>query len=321
MKKALEYILLSSLLLLSAQTYASCGSAFCMLNTNWSAQGVWTEPGARLDLRYETIAQDELRSGTYKATAGEIAEMDHREIRTQNNNLQATFDYAFTETYGITINAPLTSRTHTHLHVNLDDATNTEREQWDFTNLGDVRVIGRIQLSAATNLHEAYGINLGVKLPTGAYDIANAEGELAERSLQAGTGTTDAIAGAYYRTFLPELNSQIFTQLLLVKPLNKRDEFQAGQQLAWDIGYLYRANKRVNIMAQINYVIKNRDSGAQAEPEESGSKTVSLSPGVSVALSKSTQVYAFVHHRLYQDINGVQLSNKNSFVVGVSTRF
>jgi len=24
---------------------ASCGSAFCMVNTNWNAQGAWIEPG------------------------------------------------------------------------------------------------------------------------------------------------------------------------------------------------------------------------------------------------------------------------------------
>ena len=321
MRKTMGYSLLVFSVLMSAELQASCGSAFCMLNTNWSAQGVWAEPGARLDLRYESVNQDEVRSGTGKASANEIAKMDHHEISTQNHNLLATFDYAFDDTYGFTINAPLTSRKHDHLHVNPDDVTDTEHEQWDFTKLGDVRVVGRMQLSSSTSLHDAYGINIGVKLPTGAYDIANDNGELAERSMQPGSGTTDAILGAYYRKLLPELNGQWFTQVLIIKPMNKRDEFQSGQQLAWDLGYRYRANETINLMAQLNYVIKNRDSGAQAEPEESGSKTLSFSPGISIALSKATQVYSFVHHRLYQHVNGIQLSNANSFVVGVSTRF
>ena len=32
--------------------YASCGAAFCTLNTHWETQGAWTDSGMRLDLRY-----------------------------------------------------------------------------------------------------------------------------------------------------------------------------------------------------------------------------------------------------------------------------
>jgi hypothetical protein len=44
-------------ILLTAATHANagCGSAFCSLNTNWSTQGAWTEPGGRFDLRYEFV--------------------------------------------------------------------------------------------------------------------------------------------------------------------------------------------------------------------------------------------------------------------------
>lgn len=320
-RKSFRFSLVATIMLMSSHSHASCGSAFCMLNTNWSAQGVWMEPGARLDLRYEYVDQDELRSGTHSATADEIADMDHREISTINNNLQAAFEYAFNDTYGISISAPLFSRKHTHLHVNPDDASDTEKEQWDFTKLGDVRVIGRMQLSSATNLHEAFGINLGVKLPTGDYQVANDEGELAERSMQPGTGTTDAIVGVYYHQQLPSMKSQWFTQLQAVKPLNKRDEYQAGNQISWDLGYRYGLTQNTNLMAQLNYVVKGRDSGEQAEPEESGTKTLSFSPGLSFTFNKTTQLYTFLHHRLYQNANGVQLSSKDSIVVGLSTRF
>ena len=46
----------------SSVVNASCGSAFCLVNTNWGAQGVWTEPGWRADLRYEYINQDQPRA-------------------------------------------------------------------------------------------------------------------------------------------------------------------------------------------------------------------------------------------------------------------
>ena len=37
---------------------ASCGSAFCNVNTNWSIQGIWTQQGAHVDVRFEYIDQD-----------------------------------------------------------------------------------------------------------------------------------------------------------------------------------------------------------------------------------------------------------------------
>jgi hypothetical protein len=300
---------------------ASCGAAMCMLNTNWSVQDVWTQPGARLDLRYEYIDQNELRSGTGSPSADDIADMHHRELNTLNQNLQANFDYAFSETYGLSISTPLISREHNHLHVSHSDPTDIEHEQWDFTRLGDIRVVGRMQLSATTDLHQAYGINLGVKLPTGDYQVANADGEQAERSLQPGTGTTDAIVGAYFRQSLPSMKSQWFGQVLWQEALNERDEFKPGKQFSVDLGYRYSASQSLSYLLQINGAVKSRDAGAQAEPDESGAKNISLSPGVSFALNRSSQIYGFIHHRLYSDVNGIQLSSKNSVVVGLSTHF
>jgi len=63
------------------------------------------------------------------------------------------------------------------------------------------------------------------------------------------------------------------------------------------------------------------DSGAQAEPEESGGRFVSISPGLSYAVSQTLQVYAFVQLPVYQYVNGVQLTASKAFVAGVSGRF
>ena len=43
----------------------SCGAAFCLINTDWSAQGTWVEDGARVDLRYESIDLDQVHSNGY----------------------------------------------------------------------------------------------------------------------------------------------------------------------------------------------------------------------------------------------------------------
>lgn len=304
--------------LYAADARASCGAAYCLLNTNWSTQGVWAEPGARLDLRYEYIDQDEARSGNGRATAGELAAQHHEERETVNRNLVTTYDYAFDNRYGVSITAPLVDRDHSHIHHHHGETIN---EQWDFSRLGDARVIGRMQLSPATNLMQAYGINAGIKLPTGKFTMANSEGERAERSLQPGTGTTDLIVGGYFRQSMPAIHSSWFTQFIAQTALDSRSDFKPGQSIAADIGYRYHIAERASLMLQLNYSIRQRDRGDEAEPEDSGSRTLTLSPGANFTMTSNVQLYAFWQERLYQYVNGVQLSAPRGFIGGISARF
>ena len=52
--------------------FATCGSAFCTVNTNWDSHGAWAEPGWRLDLRYEQIKQDQAQTGDDRIAVGQI---------------------------------------------------------------------------------------------------------------------------------------------------------------------------------------------------------------------------------------------------------
>ena len=71
----------------------------------------------------------------------------------------------------------------------------------------------------------------------------------------------------------------------------------------------------------MNTLWKDRDSGAKAEPEDTGGTFVHLSPGINVALSEKTQLYGFVQVPLYQRVNGVQLTADWSVAAGLSHRF
>lgn len=306
------------LLMAASPLHASCGAAYCSLNTNWAAQGVWVEPGARFDLRYEYLDQDEARSGSGKASAAELAAQHHEEKETVNRNVIAAFDYAFNDRFGVAVTAPFVDREHTHIHHHHGVPI---EEQWDYSKLGDVRVVGRMQLSPAADLTHAYGVNLGLKLPTGQFTIANDDHERAERSFQPGTGTTDAIVGAYYRQTLPVWHSSWFAQVTLQQALNSRSDFKPGQSFASDVGYRYNLGERTSLMLQANYVIKQRDRGDEAEPDESGSRTLTVSPGIGYALTTDVQIYGFLHERVYQYVNGIQLSAQQGFVAGVSARF
>ena len=85
---------------------ASCGSAFCMVDTQWSMQGVTTSAGTRLDLRYEYISQDRLQNGRSRVGVGEIPR-DHDEVQTVNRNYVGTVDHTFNANWGVTATIPV----------------------------------------------------------------------------------------------------------------------------------------------------------------------------------------------------------------------
>lgn len=309
-------------LVASTAAIGSCGSAFCMVNTNWGVQGVWNEPGFRGDLRLEYIDQDQPRSGSRNVGVGEIPH-DHDEVRTLNRNVFATLDYGISAALGVSVILPWVDREHEHIHNGEDGP---EPESWNFSGLGDMRVVGRYQFAPTTTDPQATrvgfaGVTGGLKLPTGRTTVANGEGEVAERTLQPGTGTTDALLGAYYREALGSIDASWFAQVNLQFPLDSYRAFRPGRQVLVDVGGRWDATDKVGLMLQLNALWKARDSGAQAEPDDSGSRTVSLSPGFTYALTPTFQVYAFVQVPVYQHVNGVQLVADRSYAVGVSAQF
>ena len=300
--------------------HASCGAAFCMVNTGWSAQGAWTEPGTRLDLRYEYINQDQPLAGKDKVAVGQVPQ-HHDEVSTRNQNLVAALDHGFGPNWGINVSLPVVSREHEHIHNHMGGQI---PESWDFTALGDLRVLGRYQFDSHQHgdaRHDVWGLNFGLKLPTGRFDERNAEGTLAERTLQPGSGTTDALLGGYFSTHLPLRDLFWFAQALYQAPLNEREDFKPGNRLGLDLGMRYDAAASVGLMLQLNYLYKARDKGLEAEPEDSGGTFVFLSPGASWNITKDLQLYGFVQLPVYQKVNGVQLVADYALVVGLSTRF
>lgn len=316
MSKSLSICTFILFMLSLSAAHASCGAAFCPINTQWNTQGVWTEPGWRADLRYEYVPQNQPRAGNDAISVGQISH-HHDEVKTINRNLLASLDYGFANGWGITASLPVVDRNHIHIH-NHHGAQLIE--QWEFTEIGDVQLVGRYQFNN-WNYPYVLGVYFGTKLPTGKFDVANGDGDRAERSLQPGTGTTDALFGAYIRKNFPQCNVSVFAQTLLQLPLNERDEYKPGKKISLDLGYRYDLTQHVSLMLQLNGQYKSRDSGMDAEPQDSGNRTVSLSPGVSFGLTKTTQLYGFVQKPVYQHVNGVQLTPDWSAVTGISVHF
>jgi hypothetical protein len=304
----------------AADAGASCGAAFCMVNTDWSSQGGFTDPGVRFDLRYEFIDLDQPREGRSRISVGQVPR-HHDEVETKNNNYVAGVDWNLAAQWGLTLAVPYVDRDHRHIHNHQGGQI---PEAWSFRGVGDARVQARYAFSRTapdgTSLSTS-GITFGVKLPTGKYDVANADGDLAERTLQPGTGTTDALLGAFWHGAAPLEGWSWFARAQAVVPANTRDGFKPGRQIQLDAGCRYALGSSAGLMLQVNANARGRDSGANAEPEDSGQRAVFVSPGISWNVGRDAQVYAFVQVPVYQAVNGVQLTADWSALAGVSFRF
>jgi hypothetical protein len=108
---------------------------------------------------------------------------------------------------------------------------------------------------------------------------------------------------------------------MLQQPLGYYHEYKQGRRITVDAGLRYQAAEKLGLMVQLNALARARDSGAQAEPDDTGGRSLFLSPGASYALSPDVQVYAFVQLPLYQYVNGVQLTARRAFALGISSHF
>lgn len=319
--RSLALLILPAVLgsLFSLPTHASCGAAFCSLNTDLAAEAAGLGAGSGFDLRYEHIVQDQPRAGSDKVGVGAIRR-HHDEVRTRNRNLIGTYSHTFESGWGVSVAAPLVDREHLHIHNHHGAQL---REEWNSRELGDLRVTGRYQLplSGSEDAPRTAGLLAGLKLPTGRTNIANGAGDEAERTLQPGTGTTEVVLGAFFHQQLPQHGASWFAQAQVQHALGDHDGYHPGNQVSADLGFAKTLTGKLSGIAQLNAVVKRRDSGANAEPADSGSRSLYLSPGMSYQLTDAVRAYAFYQHPLYQHVNGVQLTPKRAIVVGVSTRF
>jgi hypothetical protein len=298
---------------------ASCGAAFCTLLNDRFALGTWDHVGWSTDLRLEAVTQNKLRSGTKTIQASDVTDEDTIERRTRNLNLVATLERSFDAHWSLAMRLPVVHRDHLHDLFDADSGTVGPAERWNFTRVGDAQVLGRYQ---DTSAEQPYGwaVLAGLKLPTGAKDVVNADGTRAERALQPGSGTTDLVLGASLRRVLA-FSDALNLQATLTQALNSREDFKPGRRVELSAGWSHAMSPQWTTVLQLNLAHKGRDSGAQAEPENSGSTTLSLSPGASFAVAANDALYAFVQLPVYQKVNGIQLVPRAALAMGWTRSF
>src|SRR3990172_5815858 len=197
-------LLFAALLCTTANAYASCGSSFCSVNTHWDTQGLVNDEGLRIDLRYSYAKADTPRSGSSKVTNDPaLAALgdEVENLRTINQTLNLDLDYAINRQISVALGLPLVMRDHSHTIA--DGLGGGTVEQGKFSEPGDIRVVGNYKFDSSEH-HSGSGVRFGLKLPTGKTDWEFQPGAAGERSLQPGSGSTDAILGAYYHQDLED---------------------------------------------------------------------------------------------------------------------
>jgi len=297
----------------------ACASCGCTFTSDWLSQGLVTQPGSAVTLRYDQVPQTVLRSGSDKVDVNSIELPSDREIerRTINHYVTLAYDRQFANDWGFDLAIPFISRPHRTI---AEDTVAESRSKG--AGIGDVRLIGRWQgLSTPKGVT---GLQFGVVLPTGPFHrqfkSGPEAGEPIDRGLQPGTGTVQAIAGIYhYRRLGEEL--ALVLQVQGQASLHSRQGYRPGALAETSLSLQWLGAGTVTPELQVNFRINGRDSGPASDRENSGGEQLYLSPGLSARLAPRLSAFGLVQLPVYQRYNGYQLAPKVTFSTGVQMRF
>ena len=263
--------------------------------------------GGMASLAFNYQNQDKNWNGTSAASAANNADKK-LETYTITPNLQ----YFFNRSWGAQMSVPIVNRT-------FDSSDNSGPITW--TGLGD------IQLKCTYTGFSAdmsSGVSLGVKLPTGSYDHTDPAGDI-DRDSQIGTGSTDLLIGAFHRGGIGDsLNWNWFTQAQLDLPILKQGDYRPGLETDAALGAYYEGwtvkQLEITPIGQVIGVVRGRDNGVDADPDNTGYQRILLSPGIEFDLYP-VKLYADVEIPVYQNMKGNQLVAPALFKVSLSYMF
>jgi hypothetical protein len=323
----------------------ACATCGCTLSSD-AAMGYATATGWAASLQYDFLDQDQLRRGSHAVSRTQAAALNpgaDQEIegRTTTRAVTLGIAYAPSADWGFRLTLPLLDRSHSTYGAAANPLTPDQISSARVSSLGDAKFIASWQGLLPTH---AFGLQLGVKLPTGRYggpdaagtgvvgrrpvsfgNTGNAAGELLDTSLQAGTGSTDLIVGAYVAQAISQnldafVNAQ-FQAAVATKLDQSGADYRPGNQAALNLGLRYETHPDWTPQLQLNIGRRSHDQGALADRSGSAGTVVYLSPGVSTRLGRATQGYAFVQLPIYSRLDGYQLFPHWTASLGLSHAF
>ena len=281
----------------------ACSSCGCTLNSDWSSQGISSGEGTRVDIRFDYFKQSDYRNGTESVSRSNIPAGTEVQDTTINRNLTLGLDHSFNQDWAINLQLPIFNRSHGTYGEDGDYQDPAALITSSSKGIGDLRVTGRYQGLSADH---SSGITLGLKLPTGETNDTFNDGSPLDRGLQLGTGTTDLLLGGYYFGSINR-DWDYFAQATIQIALNKHNDFRPGNGLNATAGVRYMGFESFIPQLQFNTRIEKRESGAEADVDNSGATLIYISPGVTVPINKTVQAFGFIQVPVYQHVNGYQI--------------
>ena len=155
------------------------------------------------------------------------------------------------------------------------------------------------------------GLTFGLKLPTGNYTGPNGPlgGPEFDRDSLPGTGSTDAIVGGYHVGHLSrDGRLAYFVQAKYQVAFMTRDEYRPGNELDASAGLIYDFGQvgplpKVAPVLQVLNSYREHDTGANADPLNSGYERVLIGPGIDMRLTKRVRLFADIALSVYQYTN------------------
>ena len=311
--------LLAAALAAAPASVLACSSCGCTVGTEWAGTGYTTATGLRLDLRYDYVDQNALFLGSHNVDKAHYTPADPDQ-EVQQGTLTRFYtlgaDYSINRDWGLNVQLPYLNREHETV-----EPAGTPQSGSHYDGIGDLRILARYQ---GFFEDRTFGVQFGIKLPTGAFHNAfnsgPGQGEQVDRGLQPGTGTTDLLLGVYrYSPFARDWDH--FEELQLKQALDSREQFRPSTQVTATAGVRYVAYSKVVPQLQLNLKWEGRETGGQADYVNSGSRVAYLSPGATVRVLHSLQAYGFVQVPVYQYYTGLQLAPHFTATAGLSYSF
>ncbi len=308
--------------LIIGKTFASCGSENCPLyHFQYNLQG-----GLHLRLYGEYINQDKIYAGSTLSSIGALPE-EHDEVSTLNLITAFQLQYGLSDRLDIGFTLPFIHREHSHIHHEDGQA---RLENWNFSGMGDVLITGNYTLITPSMEKEIYlGLSAGIKLPTGVTNAVNAGGELAEVTLQPGTGSLDELLGVNFRYPLFTIqttDAEEYSTIPLILGLNYKiagkgtDDYKFGNTLLLTAGTDYQFTDKTSITMQFNVRTQGyADVGGTGEPRENtGGTWLYLSPGLNLNLLDNLSFFGIVQFPVYINVHGLQQASAFNAQFGIS---
>lgn len=231
----------------------------------------------------------------------------------QTNFLNLNFQYSFNHDWGVMAMLPYWQRSfYTNTAWGTQSLPVIDHAQ--VSTLADIRLMG---MYTGFSPDMSTGLIFGLKLPTGTYQAPGFD-----RDTEPGTGTTDLLLGGYQVG--QERVWGWYLQGMLRRALDTRTQYRPGDSLQLVAGAHYDANtfaEALTPLLQWNLTYRRADSGAMADPLNTGSKSLYLTPGFLVAFTSRLQGNLLLYLPLYQQVNGIQLVPRQIASAGLTYNF